>query len=244
MSGVGGSSLLAPLLILIFGFKALTTVGTDLVYSVPTKLLAAYIHTRSRTVDRGIVLALLAGGIPGALLGLEALIQLQGHIPPQALNAFLRRTIGIAILLACAGTAVMYVARGRTRTDVAAPAAAAPSPLARWQLGATGLLVGFLVSMTSVGSGSVTLPLLMLLLPAIALRRLIGSEITFAAFLIPISAVGHMTLGDVNWPATLALLLGSLPGVAIGSRLCVFVDERWLQPAIVATLAFAASRLL
>lgn len=241
MSGVGGSSLLAPLLILLFAFKALTTVGTDLVYSVPTKLLAAYLHGKSRTVDRTIVVGLLLGGIPGALLGLFALVQLQSHVSPQTLNALLRRTIGVAILLACAGTAVMYVVRRRGRP---APESDAPPAPRRGRLALIGLVVGFMVSMTSVGSGSVTLPLLMLALPAIALRRLIGSEIAFAALLIPISAVGHVTLGDVNWPACLALLLGSLPGVVVGTRLCTFVDERWLQPAIVAILAFAASRLL
>jgi uncharacterized membrane protein YfcA len=241
MSGVGGSSLLAPLLILLFGFKALTTVGTDLMYSVPTKLLAAYLHGKSRTIDRTIVTVLLLGGIPGALLGLFALVQLQAHIPPQALNAVLRRAIGIAILLACAGSAILYLVRGRARAETTS---GPPSTAVRWQLGAIGLVVGFMVSMTSVGSGSVTLPLLILVLPGIALRRLIGSEIAFAALLIPISAAGHATLGDVNWPACLALLVGSLPGVALGTRLCVLVDERWLQPAIVVVLAFAASRLI
>lgn len=241
MSGVGGSSVLAPLLILLFGFTSLATVGTDLVYSVPTKLFAWYLHSRNRTVDRSIVVALLVGGVPGALLGLLALVVLQSHVAPRVLNGILRHGIGYAILLACVGTGVMYVARRRRRTEMVA------DPLGRdvrWQLASAGFVVGFLVAITSVGSGSVTLPMLMLLLPGVALRRLIGSEIAFAALLIPLAALGHVTLGDVNWPACLALLLGSLPGVTIGSRLVTLVDERRLQPVVIATLAFAASRLI
>ena len=105
---------------------------------------------------------------------------------------------------------------------------------------AVGALVGLLVALTSIGSGSVTLPLLVLALPGFALRRLIGSEIAFAAFLIPLAAVGHASFGEVD----VALLLGSIPGVWIGARLCAVLDERWMRPVIFGVLAFAGSKLV
>jgi len=104
--------------------------------------------------------------------------------------------------------------------------------------------VGFLVSMTSIGSGSVTLPLLMFLVPGAPLRRLIGSEIAFGAMLIPIAALGHWSLGDVDWNASLSLLLGSLPGAAVGSRLSALVKDSWLRPIVIGILALAGSRLV
>ncbi len=109
---------------------------------------------------------------------------------------------------------------------------------------AIGAVVGVLVALTSVGSGSITLPLLLLTLPAIAMRRLIGSEIAFAAFLVPVAAVGQGAFGNVSWPMAGMLLLGSIPGVWIGAKLCSWLGDAWLRPAIVIVLAFAGSRLL
>ena len=109
---------------------------------------------------------------------------------------------------------------------------------------ALGAVVGLIVTLTSIGSGAVTLPLLTLALPFVGLPELIGSDIAFAAFLIPAAALGRWTMGDVNVGLALNLLIGSLPGVYIGSKLCTRVHARWLRPAVAVTLIYVGSRLI
>ncbi len=240
LSGVGGSAILAPLLILFLGVKPSIAVGTDLLYSVPTKILALALHARNRTVDWGVTGFLLLGGVPGALAGLGAFANLRARMPEAKLEAILRHGIGVAILLACVGVVATWIARGRRAT----PAAAELTAPFRPAVVAIGAIVGFLVALTSVGSGSVTLPLLLFALPGLAIRRLIGSEIAFAAFLVPLAAAGHASFGNVSWGIVLALVVGALPGVYLGSRLVVLGGEGWLRPVVVGVLAFAGSRLV
>jgi uncharacterized membrane protein YfcA len=235
MSGIGGSSLLAPILILLFGVKASIAVGTDLMYSVPMKALAAYAHVRQGTVDRRIVTLLATGGIPGALAGLAAFAFLRAHVGEPQVEHVLRRAIGVVILCASAAMLVLAlvvrnrppVTRSRPRTIVG-----------------IGALVGFLVALTSIGSGSITLPLLLLVLPAMGLRSLIGSEIVFAALMVPVAAAGHVAFADVDWQKVLSLTAGALPGAYLGARLSGVVSEKALRPAVVGILAFAGFKLL
>ena len=235
MSGIGGSSLLAPILILFFGVKASIAVGTDLMYSVPMKALAAYVHIRRRTVDLRVVRLLAAGGIPGALAGLAAFALVRAHVRELELEQALRHAIGIAILCASVTTLVLtFTAPKRSR-------AIAFRPLLTVGIGAA---VGFLVALTSIGSGSVTLPLLLLVLPAIPLRSLIGSEIVFAALMVPVAAAGHVAFANVHWAMVLNLTAGALPGAYLGARLCGKLDERTLRPAVIGALAFAGFKLL
>ncbi len=243
LCGIGGSSLLAPILIVVLGVNPLLAVGTDLIYSVPTKLLAAAMHGRQGTVDRGIVALLLAGGAPGAAVGLVLVAYLRAHVAIGQLNTAIKHGIGYAILVACAATVATYVlSRRHTRLEAAIDASTPRPP--KGALVAAGVAVGVLVSMTSIGSGSVTLPLLLFLMPGASLRRLIGSEIAFGALLIPIAALGHWSLGNVDWNASLSLLFGSLPGAALGSRLSALVKDVWLRPIIIVILGFAGSRLI
>jgi hypothetical protein len=211
-------------------------VGTDLMYSVPTKLLAAIVHARQGTVDGKLVGWLVLGGVVGAFGGLAAYGALRAHVPPTTLQHFMRHAIGVAILIACAAIILQRLVRSRRRESE--PRASVPAANV-----AIGLLVGFLVALTSIGSGSITLPLLLLFGPAIALRRLVGSEIAFAAAIVPIAAFGHARFGDVDWRLTGGLLCGSLPGVYIGSRLAGRLHDIALRWIVVVILAFAGARL-
>ncbi len=239
ISGIGGSSLLAPVLILLLSVKPTMAVGTDLMYSVPTKVLAAFVHARQQTVDRRLTTGLALGGIPGALAGLGVFALLRAHVATALLQQIVRHAIGVAILCACVAMVAMYVLRARIATRRAVSVRGARSRTV-----AIGFVVGGLVAVTSIGSGSVTLPLLLLALPAIAVRRLIGSEIAFAAIVVPVAALGHTSFGDVDWRITGSLLAGSLPGVYLGSRLCMKIDERPLRAVSIVILAYAAYRLL
>jgi uncharacterized membrane protein YfcA len=238
MSGIGGGSLLAPILILVFGVKASVAVGTDLIYSVPMKALAAFAHVRQKTVDVRVVKLLALGGIPGAVAGLGAFWLLRARLGGLAFDHLLRHAIGIVILCAAGATLALTIARSRRPAAVASAGERARVTVA------VGAAVGFLVALTSIGSGSITLPLLLLLLPAIPLRTLIGSEIVFAALMIPVAAAGHLAFADVDWPTALSLTAGALPGAYLGARLCALLGERALRPAVIGILAFAGFKLL
>lgn len=234
LSGVGGSSLMAPLLILVVRLNPIVAVGTDLLYSVPTKIFGAYLHGRQGTVDRAALLWLSLGGIPAAILGIVTLVQVRSRMDPAMLNALLKHAVGGVLIIVAA---VMLLApwlahRSRGRAHLHQPAP-------RGHIISLGVLVGFCVSLTSIGSGSLTVPILYVLAPHLGLRRLVGSNIAFAAVLVPVAALGHLGLGDVDIPVAANLLLGSLPGVFVGSRLCASLPDQWLRPAMAAIMVWA-----
>jgi uncharacterized membrane protein YfcA len=238
ISGVGGGSLTTPLLIILAGIKPLIAVGTDLVYSVPTKLLGAYIHKDQKTVDGAVVRALVVGGIPGALAGIGVLLAARRLLPLSVINSSIRHGVGIALFVSAVALVATPFLRPNLDDRVRDAGAAYP------RLIAIGVLVGFVVSLTSIGSGALTLPLLYAALPFIALRTLVGSDIAIAAWLIPVAALGHLTLGDVDWRLCLNLLAGSLPGVYLGSRFCRWIPDTFLRPTVATILIFAGTRLI
>lgn len=242
LSGVGGGTLVTPLLILALGVPPAVAVGTDLLYSVPTKLLGAFIHHRQGTVAWRIVRLLALGGIPGALVGLAALAILQHQVGLAAVNMIVRHAL--AVLLAVASVAILarpLLARRAGAAPSGGGESAVASPVRVVLLGG---VVGLLVSLTSIGSGSLTVPLLYFLVPDLALRRLVGADVAFGAILIPVAAAGHVQLGHTDVQLALNLVLGSLPGVILGSRLCAKVPDVWFRPALAGVLLFAGSKLL
>ncbi len=240
LTGVGGSSLMAPIMIIFLGIKPLIAVGTDLAYLLPTKLLGAWVHRRQDTVDPQVVLYLSMGGLPTTVLGLLVLALLRARLGMEALNAALRHGVGLLLFLVAAALLLTPLLR---RDGVQAAQLIWTRRLA-WSTIALGALVGFLVSLTSIGSGSITVPLLYLLLPRLGLQRLVGSDVAFAAVLVLAAALGHLEMGNVNLGLAANLLVGSLPGVFIGSKLCARLPEIWLRPTLASVLLFAGSRLV
>jgi len=240
LSGMGGGALLTPLLVLAFGINPLAAVGSDLVSTVPMKLVGAFAHFRQKTVDIRLTLLLAGGGVPGALVGLAILGRVQAVLGPKELNVIVGRTLGVALLLAAAAIALGML----VKTDDDAAAGEAVWTQRQYALIPTiGFVVGIVVSLTSVGSGSLTLPLLFLVAPQLGLRRLIGSDVAFAAILVPVAAAGHWRLGNVNFPLVGSLLLGSIPGVLIGSKLCAKVPTRYFRPVLAGAMVFIGLRL-
>lgn len=237
-SGVGGGSLTTPLLIIIAGVKPLIAVGTDLLYSVPTKLLGAWVHHKQKTAAPGIVAPLCIGGIPGALVGVGILAFVRHSLPLGAVNAIVRHGVAVALFIAAIAMVVTsIVRRGK-------PPAERDAPPPRAQLVAVGAVVGLCVAITSIGSGALTLPLLYAIVPYVALRRLVGADVMFGAALVPLAALGHVGLGDIDYALCVNLLIGSLPGVYLGSKLCRWLPDTWLRPAVATILIFAGSRLI
>lgn len=243
--GIGGSAFTTPLLILFLGVKPLVAVGTDLLYSAPTKLFGAIVHGSQGTVSKRVVLYLSSGGIPGAIAGILALGFVQAHISASTLNALIQHGVGIVLLVAAA---IMLLAPlyGRWQARSGAPAKASETEprLPRGRLIALGALVGVVVSLSSIGSGSLTLPMLGLLAPQLGIHLRVGSDVAFAALLVPVAAAGHLAMGNVNVLMSANLLIGSIPGVYVGSRLCKYLPDVWMRPTVASVLLLAASRLL
>ncbi len=242
LTGVGGGSIMTPMLVQVLKVNPLVAVGTDLLYSVPTRLYGAFLHRQQGTVNGEIVKALLWGGLPASVVSLAMLFWLRHHIDVALVELWTRRAIGITLFLAAGMILAQPLLKKHQLDETKEPFAWKPGRRAR--VIALGAVVGLIVTLTSIGSGAVTLPLLTLALPLVGLPELIGSDIAFAAFLIPAAALGRWTMGDVNVGLALNLLIGSLPGVYIGSKLCTRVHARWLRPAVAVTLIYVGSRLI
>jgi len=241
LTGVGGASIMTPLLVLALKVNPLVAVGSDLLYSVPTKLYGAYLHHRQGTVNWKITGALLLGGVPAAIFGVALLYWLRSHYDIKLITAWTRHGIGVALFIAAA---VMLIRPFLKSVPIVSKEEFAWRGAQRAYVIAVGAVVGLIVTITSIGSGSVTLPLLALTLPAVGLPELVGSDIAYAAFLIPTAAAGRWTMGDVNLALVANLLIGSLPGIYVGSKLCGRMQTRWLRPAVAVTLVFVGTRLI
>lgn len=233
---------MTPLLVTVLNVNPLKAVGTDLLYSLPTRIYAAYLHWKQGTVNKEIVAALCWGGIPASVVGLAGLFWLRHHVDLALVEAWTKRSIGVALFLAAGIILVRPFLKKLEHAESTAPFAWKPGR--RVRVIALGAVVGLIVTLTSIGAGAVTLPLLSLALPSVGIAELIGSDIMFAALLTPLAVAGRWTMGDVNWQLALVLLVGSLPGVWLGSKLCGRLSQKWLRPAVALTLVYVATRLI
>lgn len=237
MTGVGGGSLMTPLLILVFGIQPATAVGTDLLYAALTKAGGTLVHNLRGTVDWRIVGRLAAGSLPAAGLTLYILSQLG---PATAgTSKLITIMLGVALLL----TAGAIIFRRRLQ----ALAAARPQPgeraLARATI-ASGAALGVLVSISSVGAGALGVAALVFLYPKLPALRIVGSDIAHAAPLTLVAGLGHWWLGNVDGVLLASLLLGSLPGIFLGSHIAVKLPESVLRPALALMLVAVGAKLV
>lgn len=237
LTGVGGGSLMTPLLVLVFGISPQTAVGTDLLYAAITKSVGSAVHGWRATVDWKIVRRLASGSIPAAivtLLALNTFIHL-GH----GANRLIPVLLGVLLLLTAVGILFQrrLLAFGATHHPVPPDHALLPTVA----LGAT---LGVLVSLTSVGAGAIGVTVLLMLYRRLPIQRLIGSDIAHAVPLAFIAGFGHWIIGGVD-PLLLAnLLVGSIPGVMIGSLLSTRAPDGLLRPALAGVLVLSGVKLL
>jgi len=238
LTGMGGGALMTPALILFGLARPAIAVGTDLVWGALTKAVGTVAHSRQKTIDFLIVRRLALGSIPGALAGLALLAHLNSR-GSEAMDRVLVRMLAVALI--CVSVSLFV----RTLRGIRPEPARAPMDSAgpAWVTSLVGALIGFLVSLTSVGSGSLIVASLVVLYPSTPMRRIVGSDILHALILVGISALGHLGIGNINFPLLGALLLGSIPGVWAGSRMSAVVPERILQPALATTLLFLGYKL-
>ncbi len=241
LTGMGGGALMTPALILLGLARPAIAVGTDLVWGTLTKAVGAFVHCRQKTVDFTIVKRLAIGSIPGAFAGLALLAHLHKH-GVETMDRVIVRLLAIALM--CVALSLFFRAmRGRgSRIEASSEGSIHRAPA--WLTSVLGAVVGFLVSLTSVGSGSLIVACLVVLYPTSSMRRIVGSDILHALLLVGISALGHLGIGSINVPLLAALLVGSIPGVWIGSKMTTVVPERILQPLLATTLFFLGYKLL
>ena len=238
MTGVGGGSLMTPLLILLFGIHPSTAVGTDLLYAAATKTGGSVVHGWARSIHWPAVIRLASGSIPASILTLILLWQL--NLDSAAARSLVNVVLAFALMLTAASLifrkAIMDSLRWRMeRLDDRTIARATVM---------VGAALGVLVSISSVGAGAVGVTALLLLYPHLPMSRIVGSDIAHAVPLTLIAGIGHWALGAIDWHLMAVLLMGSLPGIVIGSYFATRVPETALRLLLAVTLILVASKLV
>ena len=238
ITGVGGGSLMTPLLVLLFGIHPVTAVGTDLLYAATTKSVGTVVHGANGTVVWPIVALLAAGSLPATLLSLELLVQLGA--PTDSVSHLISVLLGLVLLL----TAATLFMRRQILAWVQARARPLPAGLAAVLTVVTGAMLGVFVSISSVGAGAIGVTVLIALYPALPTARIVGTDIAHAVPLTLVAGIGHWWLGSVDWAVFASLICGSVPGVILGSLVASRVSERVIRPTLAAVLLVAGGRLL
>ncbi|MXO67026.1 sulfite exporter TauE/SafE family protein [Altericroceibacterium endophyticum] len=241
LTGVGGGSLMAPLLIMLFGFSPAVAIGTDLWFAAITKSVGGIIHHRMGSADWQIIRRLALGSIPAALATLLWL----GFVHSGKLDAgILLKLLSFALIL----TACIMPFKERLRLPLMRLKNASGARLRQRQIIVTiggGAVIGGLVTLTSVGAGALVAMLLTLVYPVrMNAKRIVGTDLIHAIPLALIAAIGHSLLGNFDGMLLGALLLGSIPGIILGSLASKYVNEKWVRIALAAMLLISALKLL
>jgi uncharacterized protein len=240
LTGMGGGVLMTPLLVLGLGLPATAAIGTDLAYSSITKLAGTWQHWRQGTVDVRVVRALAAGSVPATLAAVATLFFLHS-VDSSAVDAVLERFIGVMLVIAAT---LMLQKLWRGRRGAADSHAEQLVVLPTGKLIAIGAFGGFLVGLTSIGSGSLIIALLVVTV-SLTPEKMVGTDVAHAFLLVGAAALAHLfVLNDVDVALAGKLLIGSIPGVLIGSRLTVWVPRRPLQVGLAMLLLTTAVSLL
>ena len=238
MTGMGGGSLMTPLLVIVFGFNPAVAVGTDLVHGALFKTVGAIRHRALGTVQARLSGWMLLGSAPMSLVGVWVSDWMRHHYGDGA-QTLQSRVLGVALVIGAAGLVAKNLMKFRSAPD-------GPFILTRRDRIAAvliGLGGGFMVGLTSVGSG-VFFGLSLLVLFPLRSSKVVGTDIFHAAALLWVAGAGHLVAGNVDLGAVGWLLIGSLPGVLIGSHISVRLPDRMLQLALAVTLAASGAKLL
>lgn len=241
LTGVGGGSLMTPILIVFFRLPPSVAIGTDLVYAAITKTVGAAQHFRQGTVDSKIVRNLAMGSVPAAIVGVGLVRVIRttwGDGGETVLTIILAWTLIVVALVMLAR--ILFGERLGSLGNQKWIRSAHKRQVLTVILG---LVAGLFVSLTSVGAGSIVMVLLVVIY-AVSASRLVGTDLVHAALLACVAALGHLWAGDVNWTVAGTLLVGSIPGVLLGSRVSLKLPDTVLRVALALTLIFSGMRLI
>jgi uncharacterized membrane protein YfcA len=246
LTGVGGGSLMTPFLVAVVGVPAPTAVGTDLTFATLTKLTGSFQHFRQHTVNLELAVFLGIGSIPAGLLGVGTLEWIKGTFDPATVESIMVTII--AVTLVVVGVSLIF-------REYFMPKRPRPPKPGAWSgkgpMGANrraltvllGAFGGYLVGLTSIGSGSVMAVLLLLFYP-VAPAVIVGTDIAHATVLSFVVGIAHMTQGNVDFALAGTLLLGGIPGVLVGARLAPWIPGKPLKAILACMLIFVGMRLL
>jgi uncharacterized protein len=237
LTGVGGGALLTPVLVLFFGITPAAAVSSDIVASLILKPVGGSVHMKRGTVNLKLVGWLAIGSIPGALVGTYTL----GHLHGPGVDNFIKTTLGWVLIIAATAMLVKGVLEARRKVEPLPPGTIALHALPTIIVGLVG---GFVVGMTSVGSGSLMIVLLMLLYPRISMRELVGTDLIQAVPLVGAAAIGTALWGSLQISVVGSLLLGAIPAVWLGAHFSSKGADGYIRPVIVLAMSISALKLL
>jgi len=239
MTGVGGGSLMTPIL-LWFGINPATAVGTDLLYAAITKSGGVLVHGKNKNIDWTITGWLTLGSVPAVLLTLWFLKNL--HTDPSAMNEVIKQALGVVLLLTA--LAILFKKRLLAFAQRHAGDNYHVSPRSLNGLTVfTGAILGTMVALTSIGAGALGTVALFILYPLLATKRLVGTEIAHAVPLTLVAGLGHASMGNMDWHLLGFLLMGSLPGIYVGSHMSGRVPDELLRPCLAVMLGLIGFKL-
>ena len=235
MTGVGGGVLLLPVLIFGLNVPPLIAVGSDALFNFFTKIPAGLMHLKKGTVRKKVVLALACGSVPGSIAGVKLLMLIR-HLYGDGVNNFIKTAIGILLIII--PTLLLFQRHIEERIANRPPTLKGFAGMA-----VIGVVAGFLVGMTSVGSGSIIM-MLLLLFYSFPPKINVGTDIVHAVVLTGVTGLLHFRLGNVDPKLVLSLLIGSIPGGLIGSHLATRVPMLWLRRILCTLLLLTGARML
>ena len=258
LTGMGGGSLLAPIMILLFRIPPVWAVGTDIAYSTVTKALGSVVHIRQKNVNFKVALWLACGSVPATFLSVSLVQYIRKHYGT-VVNGIILHTLGFTLLL----VAVLLVLKplimhrlDQKRIDTQKQAALKgemdlterSNHWEKWYrpliTALVGAFVGFLVGLTSVGSGTLIIVSMAFLFPRLTAKELVGTDIFQAFMLLAAGAIAYLSADTINWPIVGMLLIGSLPGVFLGSKLSKFITDRYMRPVLATVLVISGLKLI
>ena len=241
LTGVGGGSLMTPILVGGLGIPPAIAVGTDLLFASITKSFGAVAHWRIGNVAKRLLWVLIASSLTGAALAFALIHELQPNV--EALNKVIKTSLGVALFV----TAFALLIRPwllQFRRTHAAPVQAQDVQGSLWGTAAFGVAIGAVVMLSSVGAGAIGVTALLLLHPSLPIARIVGTDIAYAVPLTAAAGLAHASVGHVDVNLLSGLLIGSVPGILLGARLSKRVPEIATRSLLVAALSFAGVKLV
>jgi uncharacterized membrane protein YfcA len=239
LTGMGGGALMTPVLVIFFHITPSAAISSDVMASFVLKPVGGGVHIKKRTVNWRLVRWLAIGSVPAAFLGAYII----DDVASKGLENSVKTILGIVLLVAAAAMLLKVVVQAR-RHDPGDGAMMDQRLVRPLPTLAIGLVGGFIVGMTSVGSGSLMIVMLMLLYPTLSSREMVGTDLVQAIPLVAAAALGHVLFGNLSLDITGSVLLGAIPGVYAGAHVSARASDRYIRPALVAVLAISSLKLL
>jgi uncharacterized membrane protein YfcA len=236
LTGMGGGALMTPILVLLFGIEPLAAVSSDIVAAVIMKPVGGAVHWRHGTVHRKLVFWLMLGSIPSAFCGV---LLLRSFDKTDALQSVVKDALGVALMVVVGGLLIRPILQRNRDAD-----ARVPLKVRRLPTLLIGVLGGLVVGITSVGSGSLMIVMLLMLYPRMRLSELVGTDLVQAIPLVMSAALAHIIFGHFHFALTASILIGSVPGVFVGARFSARAPDYVIRPSLVIVLTASGLKLL